>query len=132
MSLILITTDLIIVFSSLYSWKSYKDKHYFSIALLGLPVLLIGFLGLNHKVPLAYSVISLVCYSIIWNLYTWKKYKDKKFLWSTILIVISILIAIYTFYIGNIDFSLPVSDWSLNSFFVAAILLIAFVAVWFI
>ena len=132
MSLILIIADIAIILACLYFWKKYRDNNFLFVLLIGTIAVLIGLLNYIRAVPLGYSVFAFALSCIIMNLYIGKKFEEKKFFWSAFLIMIAILVGIYAFYMGDVNFMLPINEWSINSFFVAAVLVFAFIAALFL
>ena len=127
LALITLLASITLTSVGLYCWKRFQYTNFFFVSLFGIASVVISIWGYFHRGFVGLSLILITFYiaALCWTL--WKRFQEKKFLHASILCLVMAFITIYGFYIVDIDLSLPIKEWSINSYFIVASLILAII-----
>ena len=127
LNLVIIGLNLALVIVSGYCWKKYKNQ-FLIVLLYGIGAILLAILSYFDRSLTKISILSTVLHLVILCWYLWKVFRDKIFLRGFIVCITGMLNLIFGFYIARVDLSLPITEWTIGSIFVAVSLVIIFIA----
>lgn len=126
--LIPIVSNFILTVVSLHNWKKYRDRNFLFVSLFTCAALCMSLLAFLDKYYFRYALPSInLSVAVVW-FYNWIKFRQKSYLWISVLNTLVVLTGIYGFYFAKIDLSLPLSQWPITAYFFLGLLLAAFIA----